>query len=1118
MRISNFSINHRTTVLILLILIVIVGMMSYATLPREAAPDVKIPYILVSSHYEGASPSDMESLVTRPLERKLKTITEMKEMTSTSSEANSTVVIEFEPDTDIDTSLQKVRDKVNEAKQDLPDDLDEPTVMEVSASDIFPVLFVMVSGDVGLKRLKEIAEDIEEDIESVRGVLDAQISGDLEREIRVEFDPDRLSAYGLTMAEIVQTVTRNNVDTPGGALEIGEAKYSVKVPAEFNSPDEVDHLVVAVRDGRPIYLSDIAAIRDTFKDRASFSRVNGREAVALRVTKRQGENLLEIAQEIKGILKTYRERLPDSIVLTVTSDSSVEIERMVVDLENNMITGLILVVLVIFVSLGIRNAVIVSLAIPFSMLITFFVVQAMGMTLNMVVLFSLILALGMLVDNAIVIVENIYRHHTVEKKPVVQACMEATQEVAWPVISSTLTTVVAFLPLAFWPGIMGQFMSYLPKTVIVALLASLFVALVITPTLCAMYLKISRKDRLSGTSLERFGPIIRSYAVLLRFGLGYRVLTLLVFLGLLVLSILVFAKSGLGVEMFPDTEPARIMVKIEAPEGTNVYQANNFALQAEAVVAKYGNIKYVTTAVGAGSGDESGPNTARIMIDMVDRELRAEKGNDGKIYFRNSNDTMSALRRELTSTIVGAEITVDKEENGPPVGAPINVEIAGDDYVALAEIAETLQSRIKDVPGVVDLTDDYVAGLPEIKVVVDKERAALLGLDAFLVGQMIKASVNGIKIADYREGEDEYDITARLPSEYRQYLQDILRLRVPAQNGEQVPLTSVASIVQTSGLSSIKHIDQKRIVSVSSEVANGFNAQAVLAEVRERAKGVTLPTGYTFSYTGENEDFEESQTFIIRAFIIACLLIALVLVTEFDSVLQPGIIMTSVLLSLIGVFLGLIVTKTAFGIIMTGMGVVSLAGVVVNNAIVLLDYTNQLRKRGMDVDAAVVQAGCTRFRPVMLTAVTTVLSLVPMAIGVSFDFRGWRWEIGSESSQWWGPMAVAVIFGLGFATVLTLFIVPSIYSLSYKTLIPAMRRVAASLGLGRGQRGDSAPKPGYEMPGAAAVHLPVAGDGPAAIQSPVVSTTEPDPAGSLRRGGESTGPKRGVSGSSPEPV
>jgi len=473
------------------------------------------------------------------------------------------------------------------------------------------------------------------------------------------------------------------------------------------------------------------------------------------------------------------------------------------------------------------------------------------------------------------------------------------------------------------------------------------------------------------------------------------------------------------------------MVDVKAPEGTNVQKTNEFAAQAEKIIQKYGNIEFVTTAVGAGSGNDSGSNTARIMLDMVDREYRAASGTDGKIYFRNSNDTMSALRKELTESIIGAEVKVDKEKEGPPVGAPINVEIAGDDYAALSRLAEELKSQIKDIPGIVDLTDDYVAGLPEIRIKVDKERAALLGLNTFLVGQIVKAAVNGIKIADYREGEDEYDITARLPENQRMSLQDVLRLRVPDMQGNPIPLTSVADVQQTSGLSAIKHIDQKRIVSVSANVANGYNAQQLLGEVRARAAKIKTPPGYSFRYTGENEEFEESQAFMMKAFLSACLFIALVLVTQFNSFFQPVIIMTSVLLSLIGVFFGLLITRTPFGVIMTGMGVVSLAGVVVNNAIVLLDYTNLLRKRGLSCYDAIIRAGCTRFRPVMLTAITTILGLVPMAIGISYDFTKMQWSVGSETAQWWGPMAVAVIFGLAVATMLTLFVVPNIYSLVY---------------------------------------------------------------------------------------
>lgn len=1036
MVISNFSITHKTTVMILLLIITITGATAYVTLPREAAPDITFPFIMVMSNYEGVSPSDMESLVTFPLERKLKALTDIKEMTSTSTEGASQIFLEFETDVDTDTALQKVRDKVDQAKQDLPSDMNDPTITEFSSSD-WPIMFVVISGEVGLVKLKKIAEDLEEQIEGVKGVLEAKIVGGREREIRVEYDQDRLAAYGLVMSQVVQTVSRNNQNMPGGSLDIGEARYVLKSPAEFKSPDEIDNLVITVKEGKPIYISDVAAIRDTFQDRDSYSRLNGIESVSIRITKRAGEHLLRIADEIKEIVEQKRQTLPQQIQITITSDQSEDIHDMVADLENNIVTGLLLVLIVIFSSLGLRNAILVALAIPFSMLMSFFILQWLGITLNFVVLFSLILALGMLVDNAIVIVENIYRHHTEERKPLIRAAMEGTAEVAWPVVASTATTVVAFVPLVFWPGIMGEFMGYLPKTLIITLSSSLFVALIITPTLSAIFIKQSKREqRIADREGEqKYGMILRIYRQLLRFTLNYRILFLFIFFNLLALMIYIFSQSGLGVEMFPDTEPARITASIQAPEGTNIQQTNNFALKAEALIKKYGNIEYVTTTVG-----DDGPNTAEIVIDMIDRELRKGPQDEGiadaKIYFRNSNDTMEAIREDMVASIVGAELKVDKQEEGPPVGAPVNVEIHGDDYTVMAQIAEALKSQIKNLPGIVDLTDDYETGLPEIQVDIDKERTALLGLDAYTIGFMIKGAVNGVEIGKYREGEDEYDIIARLPEEQRKNIQNILRLRIPDNSGNPVPLSSLAEVTTTSGLSAIKHIDQKRVVTVSSNVAKGFNSQQVLGQVQKIAAAMQLPEGYTFQYTGENEEMIKSQRFMTQAFVIAILLIALVLVMQFDSVLSTFIIMTSVILSLIGVFMGLIITQKPFGVIMTGMGVISLAGVVVNNAIVLIDYINVLRKRGKSCRDAIITAGCTRLRPVLLTAITTMLGLVPMAIGVSLEIHTFNLKdmivIGSDSSQWWGAMATTVTFGLLVATVLTLFAVPCLYSLFFE--------------------------------------------------------------------------------------
>ncbi len=1031
MLISNFSITHKTTIGVVIFFLLVMGSLAYVTLPRESAPDITFPYIIVTANYEGTSPSDMESLVTRPLERKLKTITDVKNMTSSSREGMSQIFLEFESDVDVDTALQKVRDKIDQAGQDLPEDMNDPSVMEISSSD-WPIMLVVISGDVGLVKLKNIADDMKEEIEGVRGVLGVDVNGGLEREIRVEFDQDRLASYGLTLSSLVQTVRNNNRNMPGGSLDVGEARYMLKTPGEFKSPDEISNLVVSVRNGQPVYIEDITEIRDTFKDRTSYSRLNGVESVSIEITKRAGEHILRIADEIKVIVERYRQEIPEQITINITSDASKEVHTLVADLENNIVTGFLLVLVVIFSSLGFRNAILVALAIPFSMLMTFFILQSMGITLNFVVLFGLILALGMLVDNAIVIVENIYRHHTAERKPLQRAAMEGTSEVAWPVIASTATTVVAFLPLMFWPGMIGDFMSYLPKTVIIALLSSLFVGMVITPALSAIFIKKSKREqKLADQRGEKFGPIITTYKRLLAFTLNYRILFLLFFFSLLVLMIYVYGKTGLGVVFFPDAEPTRMSFNLQTPEGTNVFQTNNFTLQAEAIVEKYGNVQDITTTVGSG-----GPTNARIDVDMVDRELRKDPGepgtDDGKIYFKNSNHTMEAVRKELVASIVGAEITVSKQDFGPPTGAPVNVEIQGTDFAIMAGIADQLKDGINaNIAGVVDLSDDYQPGLPEIRINVDKERAALLGLDVYLIGYTIKAAVQGVKVGTYRQGDEEFDITARLPEEQRRNIQNITRLRIPSYTGEAIPLTSVATIETTSGLSTIRHIDEKRVVTVSANVAQGFNAQQVLQEVQKLAETMKIPSGYTFEYTGENQEMQDAQEFMTRAFLLAILLIALVLVTQFDSVMTPFIILTSVVLSLIGVFFGLIATQTPFVIVMTGMGVISLAGVVVNNAIVLIDYINVLRKHGKSCLDAIITAGCTRFRPVILTAVTTVLGLLPMAIGVSLDVHNFTIVTGSDMSQFWSSMSTAVIFGLSVATVLTLFVVPWLYSLIF---------------------------------------------------------------------------------------
>jgi multidrug efflux pump len=1023
MIINHLSLKRQATVLALLVLIVIAGLYCYITLPRESFPDITIPYVFVTTTYEGVAPQDMEELITIPIERKIKGLSDVEEIRSTSAEGISTVAVKFLPTVDIDDAVQKVRDKVDQAKGDLPSDVpDDPVIQEVNFSD-WPVIRVVLSGPFSLRRLQKFAEELEDPIESIQGVLDARLSGGLEREIHVEFDLDRVGAYNVPFSSLINAVTRSNVNMPGGSMDIGEAKYLVRVPEDFKHPSEIFSIVAFVRDGKPVYLRDLAFIQDSFKDPLTRSRINGQKSVTLAVQKRSGQNIVRVTDEVKRVVEEMRPLLPPSLTIDLTSDMSNDVRLMVSDLENNILTGLILVLAVIFTFIGGRSAIFIALAIPYSMFLTFSLLTGFDITLNMVVLFSLILALGMLVDNGIVIVENIYRHMQ-DGSPREEAARVATDEVAWPVITSTLTTLGAFFPMLFWPGIMGEFMGYLPQTLIMALSASLFVALVINPVLSARYQTakpriFEKKKRLKEPLVKRF------YLSLLIWALNHRIIVILTAFALLVGSILAFEIFGKGTEFFPESEPRRAYINIKAPEGTNLDTSDNLVAQAEKIVSKYEDIRYVISNIGSIGGDPfsqggTGTHINRVALDFKDFHERSMP----------SSEIVKEIREKALNAIRGAEVQVEKEEEGPPTGPPVNIEITGKDIYVLGDLSARVRKKIKDIPGLVDLKDNFVRGKPEIRVQVDKEKAALLGLDTYTIAYTVKAAINGVKVGVFREGKDEYDIIARLPDKDRHSMESLKRITVSGPRGEPIPLTSLAKVSLASGVGAIMRLDQKRVVTVSGDVS-GRLANDIIRDIDSRlSKGFDWPRGYSYRFTGEQKEQQKAADFLSKAFVAALFLIFIILITQFNSFVTPFIVLASVLLSLIGVFFGLLVTGTAFGIIMTGIGVISLAGVVVNNAIVLIDYYNQLMAKGLASSEALKQAGMVRFRPVMLTAITTILGLLPMAIGISFDFRKLAWDIGGESSQWWGPMAVAVIFGLAVATVLTLVVLPVLCSLA----------------------------------------------------------------------------------------
>ncbi|MBU2493566.1 MAG: efflux RND transporter permease subunit [Bacteroidetes bacterium] len=1100
MKLTDVSIDNRTSVFILIFIIIISGIISYVSLPREAAPDIQIPLVIVSTPYFGVSPEDIESLITQPIEKELNSINDVKKITSSSSEGYSLIQVEFESGYDIDDALQKVRDKVDKAEAELPTDVEKPSIIEINFSE-FPIMTFNITGDIGLVKLKDIADDVKDEVEKIEGILEVKISGGLEREVKVDVDLDKLVHYNIRFDDVIEAITNENRTIPGGLIDVNNSSFLVRVPGEFDKPFVIEDLIVRLKEGKPIYVKDVADVNYSFQEKSTYARVDGLECVTMNISKRLGANIIDIADQVKEVIAKYEKKLPSTVKFVLTVDQSKDIERSVKNLENNIFSGLVLVLVVLFSLLGLRNAFFVAIAIPLSMLITFIILSALNITLNFIVLFSLILALGMLVDNAIVIIENIYKFLE-DGNSLSEAAKLGAREVAWPITTSTLTTLMAFGPLLFWPGVVGDFMYYLPLTLIVTLASSLFVALVINPVVASKFMKLETKGEKPKTFIGKlFAPLqkvsvyfsqkmlpatIDIYQKFLESALGNErepgqkihwrnwVGLLSVFVLIIVTSALlanpmvpnpvvlggsilagigiikvfsnsrlrvlagailtliiiidIYAEFGHGVEFFPSTDPERIYINVESPTGTNVEMSNKIAQQIEKRLDTFldADVKEYVANVGSSNNPFSGgqggsPNVSTITVQFIDYNDRAQA----------STKTADQIRNVLLD-IAGAEIEVKKEDNGPPVGAAINIEVIGDDFNTLGAIAENIKQEIVNLDGVVDLKDDFDSGRPEVRVMIDREKAALYSMNTSIIANSIRTAINGFEASKYRINEEEYDITVRLKKEQRESV-DLLRNMRITYNDKQgkiqsVPLISVADVEYDKGPGAIKRKDLKRVVTISGNVDAAFNQNEVLGRIMTELKDFNLPPDYRIEYTGQNEEQDKASAFLGKAFMIAFFGIFLILVIQFNSLSQPVMIMAAVTISLIGVFIGLIVFAMPFGIIMTGIGVISLAGVVVNNNIVLIDYMNILRKRGLSVRDAVINAGTRRFRPVTLTAITTILGLIPLTFGFGFDIYSFSFESGGADADFWRSMGVAVIFGLLFGTVLTLIVVPVMFS------------------------------------------------------------------------------------------
>jgi len=1067
-KLSSWAISNRMTVSVITFIIVLSGFLSYSGMARENFPEIIIPQIYVATPYPGNSALDVEKLITKRLEKEINSITGVDKITSNSIQGYSSIVVEFSFDFTPSEALQKVKDKVDVAMADpdFPKDLpSEPSITEMNFSERIPIMNINLSGEFSMDQLKEYAEYLEDEIEELSEISSVDIRGVQEKELEIAVDLYKMEASKISFTDIENAVAFENMSVSGGDILENGIRRTVRVLGEFKDPLSVRDIIVKHEKGNIVYLRDIADVNFKEQEKDSFAREYMQPVVMLDVKKRGGQNLLEASTKIDAILEEAAANVfPHNLIISKTNDQSNDTRTMVSDLENSIILGVILVVAVLYFFLGFRNALFVGIAIPLSMFLSFSILSFMGVTLNTMVLFSLVIALGMLVDNGIVVVENVYRLMD-EGYPRIEAAKLGVGEVAMPIIASTATTLAAFFPLILWEGIMGEFMKWLPITLIIVLSSSLFVALVINPMLISVYMKVVPKKESKITfitKLENLYERFLSYALK-----GKKPGSIIVgTFGLLILAVFLMATFPPKILFFPNTDAKQVFVYIEYPIGTDIEETNLISKEIEQDIEDYlkkydvdGKSFLITSIIGQvgegtadpSRGQEGGktPNKARITVDFV------------KYQDRQGVSTEAVLKdiRNVVQGYPGVSIVVDKPADGPPTGAPINIEIKGDDYELILETANRLKSYINssNIAGIEELKLDIDQGKPEMLISVDRQKARRLGVSTGQIGANLRTALYGKEISTYKNADDDYPINLRLKNEMRYNKSTLLDQKITFRNQsdgqiKQVPISAVATTENQSSFSAIKRIDLDRVVTIYSNVLSDYNPTEVNDKIRAIAEKFESPKSVVISFTGEQEKQAKEMAFLSNALLIAVLLIFLILVAQFNSATTPIIISISVFLSLIGVLFGLLIFRMDFVVLMTMIGIISLAGIVVNNAIVLIDYINltMIRKRrelGLEetdkLTAAllvecVVEAGRTRLRPVILTAITTILGLLPLALGININFRTLVTElnpnfyIGGENVAFWGPMGWAIIFGLTFATFLTLVVVPILFYLINK--------------------------------------------------------------------------------------
>jgi multidrug efflux pump subunit AcrB len=1094
---TSWAIDNKVSIYVATVIICLAGILTYIGLPKENFPEVVFPQIFVATIYPGASPSDIENLITKEIEKEVKSISGVKKVRSNSVQSFSNVIIEFETDIDVDKAKQEVKDAVDRAKPNLPSDLKEdPQVIEIDISEQ-PIMNVNLSGDFDLQTLKEYAEQMQDAIEGIREIRRVDIVGALTREIQINVDMFKLATAGVSLDDVQQAVASENVIIPGGQLSVDGMKRSLTVNGEFTSAEQISNIVIGSTTGGKIYLKDIAQVVDSHKEQESFARLDEKNVITLNVIKRSGENLIIASDQINAIVANFEKNvLPPGVDVTITADQSDNTRITLHDLINTIIIGFVLVTIILMFFMGATNAIFVGLSVPISAFIAFIFFPTIGFTLNLMTLFSFLLALGIVVDDAIVVVENTHRVFDNGKVPIRKAAKIAAGEVFLPVLSGTLVVLAPFIPLAFWPGVIGKFMFFLPVTLIVALLASLVVAYIINPVFAADFMKVhdhehkeSKFSRGFKITAVVFGSVALMSYITGAFGLGNFAVFLFGIYSLhhFYLSRLIsrFQTSGwpkvqdaykklvtwclegwnpafvVGgvvflfffsiwftqvrnppVVFFPQGDPNFIFAYVRMPIGTDQRVTDSVTRIVEDRVSNVVGrdnkvVKSIISNVAIGAaedpfaGSNAQPHLGKVSVAFV--TFAERDGQSTKVYLDKI--------REAVRGVKGVEISVNQEANGPPTGKPINIEIASEDFDLLVASA-TRAKRYLDslqIPGVEELKSDFQSDKPEIIVSIDREKANREGISTAQIGMALNTAINGREISKFRDDNDDYEITLRVNEAQRNDINTLMNLpltyRDMASGGmvRQVPLSAIAKVEFSNSYAGITRIDQKRVISLSSNVLGGFNANEVVADIQSKLSDFQSPDGVTIRMTGEQEDQAETTAFLGVAAMVAFGLIFMILVTQFNSISKPIIILSEILFSIIGVLIGFSLFKMEISIVMSGVGIMALAGIVVRNGILLVEFTDLLRTQGVPLKEAIIEASKTRMTPVLLTAMAATLGLIPLAVGLNIDFVTLFTDLnphiffGGDNVAFWGPLSWTMIFGLIFGTFLTLFLVPVMY-------------------------------------------------------------------------------------------